>query len=166
MANFALIQQNARTGSTLAEYCFQNVVLHIRRLKMTLMVDSEGESLPLCEGSRFFNLTLSHDGMVSMQAPAFRTNAGTYTAKTGVLVADLRDIFNEFLANPENHRNIPDEPITILSSLLREYAEKIEALAEVVASKEQPKKLTESELETLEIEMSTIIRDITKPQIH
>jgi len=112
---------------------------------MTEMIDTHGEKIPQNGRYKIFNLQIWPDGKMSMSIPAFRTNAGTYTASCGVVEVSLSDILDEFLANPDHFINRPCEPI-IVATLLTEYAAKFEKFAAAVAAKEPVKGPSEEDL--------------------
>lgn len=133
---------------------------------MTKMIDTEGEKIPQAEGQGLFNLTLWNDGMMSMTAPAFTTDSGGYTARGGVLEVSLRDIFDEFLGNQTNLRNIPDEPMTV-AAMLREYATKFEAMAAFVVSTEPLiAKISVADLHEFEIAAAVALREFDHSPTH
>lgn len=133
---------------------------------MAKMTETEGEQIPKAQGRSLFNLTLWNDGMMSMGAPAFATDSGEYTARTGVLEVSLRDVFDEFLGNETNLLNIPDEPMTV-AALLREYAEKFEAMAAFVASTEPLKgQISASERQEFEIAAAMALREFDHSPSH
>ena len=101
-----------------------------------------------------------------MQAPAFSTDSGEYTARGGVLEVSLRDVFDEFLGNETNLLNIPDEPMTV-AALLREYATKFEAMAGFVASTEPLiANISAAELHEFELAAAMALREFDHSPIH
>lgn len=116
---------------------------------MTKMIDTEGEKIPECDGNTLFNLRLFPNGKMSLQVPAFSTSTGKYTAQTGVLEVDLRDVFDEFLTT-KGHSAIRDEQFVVVE-LLREYAMKFQDLAALIAATEPPPSFSSEDVLNLQM---------------
>lgn len=105
---------------------------------MTLMLDTEGEPIPLADdGGTLFNTLLHdwHDGngpILSINIPGFfETERGVY-GSAGVLIASLKDVLEEYLEDAGWGDGATSVPA--FASWLRAYADRLDEMAAEVVS--------------------------------
>lgn len=136
---------------------------------MAKMKNTEGAEIPQIDGHDLFNLRFSGDGQMAILLPSCAFGSEEYLARDGALTIPLREVFDESLVDGQYLFDSCGEA-TAVADLLRDYATKFDAVAELIASSKWSAPFVEEEHKTLvqEFKRAAVmtVREMTQAKNH